>query len=279
MEMEPNREEAWVNERLAALDMDASWRPGAAEAFQRFRVRRRNRRAGKSAMFLTLAAGFALFIVADLTPRACAKPSGCEQPAASANEAAPEPAEGVPVKFMTAAQFKTEGNPKATVVIEVYSDYQCPDCSEFFRSYLPLVEEQYIKTGKVRFVHRDFPLTRHPYARLAARYANAAGEIGKYQAAIEAIFQSRDDWSLDGKIAPHLAGALTPQEMSFVEKAVASDKNLDDTVNEDMALAQKDQIMHTPTIVIVSPKNGRQVLAYNVPFETLRGYLDMLLSK
>lgn len=272
MEMESNREEAWVNERLAGLDVDAGWQPDSARAFQRFRVRRRNRRAGRGAMFLAAAAGFAFFVVADVTPRACAQPRGCEQPAT------PEP-EGVPVKFMTAAQFKAEGNPKAAVAIEVYSDYQCPDCAEFWRSYLPLVEEQYIKTGKVRFVHRDFPLTRHPYARLAARYANAAGEIGKYQAAIEAIFRSRDDWSLDGKIAPHLAGALTPQEISFVEKAVESDKNLDDTVNEDMALAQKDQIMHTPTIVIVSPKNGRQVLAYNVPFETLRGYLDMLLSK
>ena len=273
MEMQPNREEAWVNERLAGLD-DAGWRPDAAGAYQRFRVRRRNRRAGKSAVFLTMAAGLAFFVIADVTPRACAKPRGCEGSAAT--EAGPE---GVPVKFMTAAQFKVEGNPNATVAIEVYSDYQCPDCAEFWRSYLPLVEEQYIKTGKVKFVHRDFPLTKHPYARLAARYANAAGEIGKYQTAITAIFRSRDDWSLDGKIAPHLAAVLTPQEMAFVEKAVESDKNLDDTVNEDMALAKKDQIMHTPTIVIVSPKNGRQALAYNVPFETLRGYLDMLLSK
>ena len=270
--------EQWVNQRLEALDPNRTWQPDAGGAFHRLRRRRRARATGRGAAFGLAAAALAVLLFGDITPKACAKPRGCEQPQ-PAPAVAPAPPEGTPVKFLTPEQFKVSGNPRATVTLEVYSDYQCPDCAEFFRNYMPLVIEQYIKTGKVKFVHRDFPLRQHTYAKLAARYANAAGEIGKYDATVEALFRSRDDWSLDGKIAPHLAPILSSEEMKFVQQAVESDAHLDDTVNADMALAQKDQIMHTPTLVIVSQKNGRQPLAYNVPFETLKGYLDMLLSK
>ena len=37
---------------------------------------------------------------------------------------------------------------------------------------MPQLVARYIDTGKVRLIHRDFPLSRHRYARMAARYAN-----------------------------------------------------------------------------------------------------------
>jgi protein-disulfide isomerase len=143
---------------------------------------------------------------------------------------------------------------------------------------MPLLDAQYVKTGKVRILHRDFPLPQHTYARRAARYANAAGEIGRYDVVTDRLFRSQSDWELSGDIAPALAGVLTPDEMKTVQRAVDFDVHLDDTVTEDIAMAQKDQIGHTPTLVIVS-KRGRQVLSQNPPFELLKEYLDTLLSQ
>ena len=56
-----------------------------------------------------------------------------------------------------------KGNPNAPVTIIEFSDFQCPFCSRFFTQTLPLIEENYINSGKVKFVYRDLhdPSTSH----------------------------------------------------------------------------------------------------------------------
>jgi protein-disulfide isomerase len=67
------------------------------------------------------------------------------------------------------------------VTVVEFSDYQCPFCGRHARETLPQIDEAYIKTGKVKYVFRDFPLERiHPDAIKAAEAARCAGESGKY---------------------------------------------------------------------------------------------------
>ena len=63
------------------------------------------------------------------------------------------------------------GKDKAPVVIVEFSDYQCPFCSRFYTETLSQIKTQYIDTGKVKFVYRDFPLSFHPEALPAAAAA------------------------------------------------------------------------------------------------------------
>lgn len=268
-------DEPWVNARLRALEPSPAWQPDAARAWERFARRRR-----VIAMRLWSAAGLAAAAVAGLAvisataPRACAKPRGCEQaPGAMAVAVAMAPA-----KLLSPEQFKLNGNPQAAVTIEIYSDYQCPSCAYFFKTTMPLLNAQYVKTGKVKILHRDMPLPQHTYARLAARYANAAGEIGKYDAAVDALFRSQASWEADGKISSALTFVLTPDEMKFVQHAVEADAHLDDTVSGDLTMALKDNIRQTPSLVIVS-KSGRQTLQQTPSFEALKPYLDSLLAQ
>src|SRR3989344_244689 len=72
------------------------------------------------------------------------------------------------------------GDKNAPVTIVEWSDYQCPFCQRFYAETEPSIEEQYIKTGKVKFVYRDFPLPFHENAQKAAEAAECAGEQGKY---------------------------------------------------------------------------------------------------
>src|SRR5437899_12092644 len=72
---------------------------------------------------------------------------------------------------------KAVGSKSAPIVIEVFSDFQCPACKRVYQETLRPVMDNYVATGKVYLVHRDFPLPMHNHSREAARWANA--EIGR----------------------------------------------------------------------------------------------------
>ena len=68
-----------------------------------------------------------------------------------------------------------KGREDADVTIVEFSDYQCPFCEKFWSETLSLIDENYIKTGKVKFVYLDFPLNIHPEAQKAAEAAKCVG--------------------------------------------------------------------------------------------------------
>lgn len=84
------------------------------------------------------------------------------------------------------------GSPTAPVTIIEFSDYQCPFCYSFWQQTLPQIKKNYIDTGKVKFVYRDFPLNIHPMAEPSARAANCAGEQGKYWEYHDKIFGEQE---------------------------------------------------------------------------------------
>jgi len=92
------------------------------------------------------------------------------------------------------------GKSNAPVTIIEFSDYQCPFCNKFWNETLPLIKENYIDTGKVKLVYRDFPLTQiHPMAQPAAEAAECVHKIGNeklyfdYHDKLFANFQDLND--------------------------------------------------------------------------------------
>ena len=70
------------------------------------------------------------------------------------------------------ASMKSEiglGNNTAPIIMEVYSDYQCSHCKQFHDDILPSVIRDYVNTGKLYLIHRDFPLPRIAQALGAPR--------------------------------------------------------------------------------------------------------------
>ncbi len=73
------------------------------------------------------------------------------------------------------------GAKDAKVVIVEFSDYQCPYSGQYFNRTMGEVIKEYVQSGKVRYLFRDFPLELiHPKALKAAEGAYCAGEQGKY---------------------------------------------------------------------------------------------------
>lgn len=94
-----------------------------------------------------------------------------------------------------AVDVKTEnimGEPNAPVTIIEYSSMTCPHCATYHRVTMPGLTEKYIKTGKVRYVIREFPLDRIAFA--AAALARCAGPE-KYFPFITALYKQQDTWA------------------------------------------------------------------------------------
>lgn len=86
-----------------------------------------------------------------------------------------------------------KGNPDAAVVLEEYSDFQCPACGAMF----PIVSELMEEYGdQIRFEYKHFPIERaHPYAVQAAMAAEAAGQQGKFYEFHDLLFENQQTWS------------------------------------------------------------------------------------
>ena len=95
------------------------------------------------------------------------------------------------VVSLAGAPVKGENNAKVTLV--EFTDYQCPFCSRHYRQTWPQLEQEYIKTGKVKLVLRDMPLEAiHPQALKAAEAAHCAGEQGKYWEMHDRLFANQN---------------------------------------------------------------------------------------
>jgi protein-disulfide isomerase len=84
-----------------------------------------------------------------------------------------------------------QGSKDAPITIIEFSDFQCPYCAKFYTQTLPQIRDNYINTGKVKFVYRDYPLSFHQYAKKAAEAADCAQEQGKFWEFHDMIYENQ----------------------------------------------------------------------------------------
>ena len=304
----------FVDRHMQSLDPPENWQPDAARALSGLHRRDRLRRTRTGWTLAGIAAsvagvGLLLMMPSQCSGANCNQGSGWNtrtapkvgQALSPANPATPQiappatapkpapltaavkPATKVAQKTMVAAavtparDFQESGNPNAPLTLEIYSDFQCPHCATVFLQLLPFLISDYVDTGKVKLIHRDLPLPMHGYARLAARYANAAGTLGKYDEATAQIFRTQAQWSLNGNIDGELAAVMPPDVMAKIRDLVQHDEHLDDRVAAGTAMAAQDNIAMTPSLVVVHG-GKRQVLAPIPQYDLLKSYLDGLLK-
>jgi protein-disulfide isomerase len=96
-------------------------------------------------------------------------------------------------KFVSVDDDPVLGNANAKVTIIEFGDYQCPSCRLFWREIEPRLKKEYVDTGKVKLVFRDFPIKEiHPDATAAAMAAQCAADQGKYWEYHDRIFREQD---------------------------------------------------------------------------------------
>jgi len=91
------------------------------------------------------------------------------------------------------------GNKNAPITMIEFSDFQCPFCKRFREQTFDQLKAQYIDTGKVKFVYRDFPLhSIHPMAGKAAEAGECADDQGKFWEYHDKIFEGQSVWASSG---------------------------------------------------------------------------------
>jgi len=120
--------------------------------------------------------------------------------------------------------------------------------------------------------------SQNSFAKLAARYANAAGEACHYDEVVNHLFASQPESSANGNVDAAVAHVLPAETMRKVRALVESDPVLDATVADDLSMVARDQINQTPTIVFVY-KGTRRKAVGPPSFNLLRSYLEAMLAQ
>src|SRR3990170_4609313 len=155
---------------------------------------------------------------------------------------APEPQEAV----VSMNDDPVKGDLNAPVTIIEFSDFQCPYCGRFFQGTLPEIERDYIKTGKVRYVFRDFPLEFHKQAPKASEAANCAGEQGKYWEMHDKLFENQNALMVD-KLRQY--AAEVGLESGPFDACLDSGKYAEE-INRDVEDGKKAGVSGTPSFFI-----------------------------
>ncbi len=176
-----------------------------------------------------------------------------------------------------------KGNPDAPVTLVEFSDFQCPFCKRFHQNTLPLILENYVDTGKVKFVYRDFPIVSiHPNgAVVTALAAECADEQGIFWQYHDKIFQNQKNWE-----------RLATEDVVNVLKSYAVDLALDtkqfnecldsgkylNEVNNDLKEGNSYGITGTPSFFIGNEKSGYIKLTGAQPYSVFQNIFDQLLA-
>jgi protein-disulfide isomerase len=83
------------------------------------------------------------------------------------------------------------GRADAPVVMVEYASATCPHCAEFHEKLLPLIKSEYIDTGKVRFIFREFPLDQ---LAMGAFMLARCVPNDKYFPTIDMMFRRQQTW-------------------------------------------------------------------------------------
>jgi protein-disulfide isomerase len=136
----------------------------------------------------SLAGGFTFALTGDAAADGTPEKAPPSQPATPP----PRPQAGGSVRMSSIVDDDPyKGDENAPVTIVEFSDFQCPFCARFFSNTLSQIENDYISTGKVKLVYRDFPLSFHPNAQPAAEAAECAREQGKFWEFHDKIFENQ----------------------------------------------------------------------------------------
>src|ERR1051325_11173763 len=142
----------------------------------------------------------------------------------------------------------TLGRPDAPLTMVEFTDLQCPFCREYHATAFEQIKREYIDTGKLRYVARDFPLdTIHPLAIRASRANQCAGAQGKFWEMRHAILSSNRKLASDSFDA--LARDLHLDAAAFAA-CTADTARLDARWQHDRAEGKRLGVSGTPFFVV-----------------------------
>jgi protein-disulfide isomerase len=195
------------------------------------------------------------------------------------------PKRGPSVESPVNVVFETSGDPvkgdsKAPLTLVEFSEFQCGFCARHVKETFPDLEKDYIKTGKIKYVFKSFPLDMHTLALKASEAADCAGEQGKFWEMHDRLFAHQDQ--LQPEKLPTHAKELD-LDMTKFQACLGSGKYAAE-IQKSIAEGKKAGVNSTPTFFIaVGQPNDSKVKAVKgfvgaKKYEVFKAALDSLLA-
>ena len=169
----------------------------------------------------------------------------------------------------------SKGNNKAPVIFIEYASLTCPACAAFHTDVYPKLDKEYIKTGKIKFIHREIYFDKAGlWAALTARCTN---RVSRYFGMLDLLYSEQPMWSRSESSDKIVDALLKISAKSGIAKQKAiscledQEKALD-LVNQYQIYVEKDSIESTPTFII----NGKKYT--NRSYEQLKEIIEKELG-
>jgi len=170
------------------------------------------------------------------------------------------------------------GSLNAPIRIEVFSNFGCTACREFYLRTIKKILREYSNTDKVCVIYHDFPFQSHKYDREAARYVEAASRISQQTMlkVMDALYTNQASWSEDGKLKETIAKELSKNIFEDLMRQ-AKDPNIEPLIEEQLDLANKNNLKSTPTTFFFyngTEKKYQGLITYLV----MKTFIDKILQ-
>lgn len=188
------------------------------------------------------------------------------------------------------ANDNSMGDPNAPIVIEEFSDFQCPYCKDFHDRTEPLLRQYFIDTGQVRFVYRSM-------GNWVSR--NIGGRTTESQDAALAMYCAGDQdmfWEMHAHLFANVAGedvgSFTDERLKEIAQVTGLDMDqfnscydsgkYEDRVQQDFADGQAAGVNGTPAFLITYTVNGEEktkLIEGAQPISVFQQELDTILNE
>jgi protein-disulfide isomerase len=174
------------------------------------------------------------------------------------------------------------GNPDAPITIIEFSDFQCPFCARFYTQTLPLIHEEYIETGKVKLVFRDFPIQSiHPNAVVASVASECANEQSKFKDMHDMLFEKQNEWNRQETVDAlslfsQYATQIQLQQETF-DSCLTSGKYMDE-ISKDLKDGKDYGVSGTPGFFVGNEQIGYVEIKGAQPFDSFKKIIDTQLG-
>ena len=138
------------------------------------------------------------------------------------------------------------GAAEAPVTMVEFSDYECTFCQRYHAQVYERIKREFVDTGKVRYVVRDFPLAMHRHAVPAARAARCAAEDNRFWEMRHALLASEGTLNADLIVEHGERLGLDPAKL----RACIASTRFDDAIRKDLQEARGAGVSLTPSFVL-----------------------------
>jgi len=164
----------------------------------------------------------------------------------------------------------------AKVVVEELADFQCPFCGRFNSVAEPRLREQYVQTGKIRFIFRNY-LVVGAESNLAANAALCAGDQDAFWAYHDLLYTNQGAENSGAFASPRLESFAAQLNLDGVKfDQCLSNQTHADVINGDIQVGHHYGINGTPSFFV----NGRQAIItlQDTQFQALFDAIDKALQ-